>query len=354
MSDGEVMVVAVGMMTAVGLTAAETAASVGTGTAAFTESAILDQHFDPFTLAEVIDDGLPGLAEELPDEKSLTGRESRMLSLATMPLRESLSSMAESKQPPSLCLALPESRTGLAFDAVKFLERLTGQTKAVFQSHGSECVRQGRAGGLLAVGDACAKIAKGEANYLLAGGVDTYRDPYLLGTLDMQQRVKSNHTLDGFIPGEGAAFLLLSSRDAVREFGLVPLARLSPLVEGFEEGHLASEEPYKGEGLAETLEKLFQENDIDEPIQNVYSSMNGENHWAKEWSVAVTRNGAHFDPEHRIHHPAECFGDTGAACGPLLTGLAALDVSQGNGHGPALVYCSSDYGPRAALAVLSP
>ena len=348
------MVVAVGMMTAVGLTAAETAASVDAGTAGFTESAMLDQHFDPFTLAEVIDDGLPGLAEEVPDVKSLASRESRMLSLATMPLRECLAGMTKSEQTPSLCLALPESQTRLPLDAVKFLERLTGQTEAAFESNGSECTRQGRAGGLLAVGDACAKIAKGESKFVIAGGVDTYRDPYVLGTLDMQKRVKLVQNMDGFIPGEGAAFLLLSSRDAVREFGLAPLARLSPVTEGFEEGHLASEEPYKGEGLAETLEKLFEENDVEEAIRDVYSSMNGENHWAKEWGVAFTRNGAHFDPDHQIHHPADCFGDTGAACGLLLTGLAALDVAQGNGHGPAVVYCSSDYGPRAALAVLSP
>ena len=51
MADEDVVVVGVGMMTAVGLTAAETAASVGAGTARFTEITWLDKRFEPFTVA---------------------------------------------------------------------------------------------------------------------------------------------------------------------------------------------------------------------------------------------------------------------------------------------------------------
>jgi 3-oxoacyl-[acyl-carrier-protein] synthase-1 len=79
--------------------------------------------------------------------------------------------------------------------------------------------------------------------------------------------------------------------------------------------------------------------------------MNGESHWAKEWGVGFIRNRAAFHPDHGMHHPADCVGDTGAACGPLMTGLAALGLRDGYRRGPCLVYCSSDDGPRAALAV---
>jgi 3-oxoacyl-[acyl-carrier-protein] synthase-1 len=52
-----------------------------------------------------------------------------------------------------------------------------------------------------------------------------------------------------------------------------------------------------------------------------------------------------------MHHPADCCGDTGAAAGPLMTGLAALGLAGGYRRGPCLVYGSSDRGGRAALAV---
>ena len=52
-----------------------------------------------------------------------------------------------------------------------------------------------------------------------------------------------------------------------------------------------------------------------------------------------------------MHHPADCYGDTGAACGALMVSLAALGIKEGYRSSPALVYASSDQGARAALAV---
>jgi 3-oxoacyl-[acyl-carrier-protein] synthase-1 len=194
-------------------------------------------------------------------------------------------------------------------------------------------------------------IRAGQRPFMVAGGVDSYRDLYVLGTLDQERRVKSDVHLDGFIPGEGAAFLLLAARGAAEAAGLAPLATLSPAAVAVEAGHLYSEEPYRGDGLAAALARLFGAGALAEPVQEVYSSMNGESHWAKEWGVGFLRNRAGFRPDHGMHHPADCLGDTGAACGPLLVGLAALGVREGYRRSPCLVYGSSDDGLRAALAV---
>jgi 3-oxoacyl-[acyl-carrier-protein] synthase-1 len=134
---------------------------------------------------------------------------------------------------------------------------------------------------------------------------------------------------------------------------LSPLALLSQVATGYEEGHLYSDKPYRGDGLAGTFEKFFQETGIKDPVKEVYSSMNGENHWAKEWGVAHIRNQAFFDAEHGMHHPADCFGDTGAASGILLISLAAIGLIEGYRGSPSLVTCSSDFGDRSAVAVLS-
>ncbi|OLD92129.1 MAG: hypothetical protein AUG84_02150 [Chloroflexi bacterium 13_1_20CM_4_66_7] len=182
---------------------------------------------------------------------------------------------------------------------------------------------------------------------MLAGGIDCYRDLYVLGTLDMEQRVKSAANLDGFVPGEGAAFLLLSRADA----GAGPLAAVTQVAQALENGHLYSEQPYRGDGLAVAIQQLVQLGAAAGPIQEVYSSMNGENHWAKEWGVAFVRNAPAFLQDHGMHHPADCYGDTGAACAVLMVGLAALGIKQGYRRSPALVYGSSDRGQRAAVVV---
>jgi 3-oxoacyl-[acyl-carrier-protein] synthase-1 len=159
--------------------------------------------------------------------------------------------------------------------------------------------------------------------------------------------------MDGLIPGEGAGFLLLASRASAQRVGLPVLAGLSRVTLGFETGHLYSREPYRGEWLAATLQRFFAEGNAPLPIADVFSSMNGESHWAKEWGVSYLRNREWFLPEVRPQHPADCYGDTGSACGPLMMGLAALGQLMRFRSSPALIYCSSDSGNRAAVAVIA-
>jgi 3-oxoacyl-[acyl-carrier-protein] synthase-1 len=350
MASDQVVVVGVGMMTAVGLTTAETATSVRSATMLFAETPMRDQRFEPFVLAEVVEDGLPELVKEVAEAPGLTSREARMLRLATMPLRECLGPLKAGTAAPGLILALPEAQTTLPLDGKKFLQLLAQQTGNTFNLKQSAAPHVGRAGGLAAIGQAMETIRQGKAKLMVGGGVDTYRDLYVLGTLDLERRVKSSAHLDGFIPGEGAGFVLLASPDAAAGAGLTPLAGISPVFQGMESGHLYSKEPYKGDGLAMAVEKLASSGAAKPPIAEVYSSMNGESHWSKEWGVSFIRNKAGFLPDHGIHHPADCLGDTGAASGPIMLGLALHGIQNHYRRDPCLVYCSSDRGQRATLA----
>jgi 3-oxoacyl-[acyl-carrier-protein] synthase-1 len=123
------------------------------------------------------------------------------------------------------------------------------------------------------------------------------------------------------------------------------------MASGFETGHLYSEEPYRGEGLARTFQQLVEQDIVDAPIGDVYSSMTGESHWAKEWGVAYMRTKAAFRDDVAVHHPADSFGETGAASGPLMVGLAALGIRGHYRRSPVLAYGSSDRGARAAVIV---
>jgi 3-oxoacyl-[acyl-carrier-protein] synthase-1 len=351
MATDSVVIASVGMVTAIGLSAAETAASVRSGTARFIETSIRDKRLEPFTLAEVPDDGLAKLADGLGELPGLTARERRMLRLATPALRECLAPIADRGAGVGLCLALPEIDTPRPLDRRGFLTHLAVQVEGAFDARRSDSSHAGRAGGLLAIGQGVLTIQSGLAEFMIAGGVDTFRDSYVLASLDREQRVKTEANWDGFIPGEGAGFVLLAGARAAAASGLSALARLTPVATGFEPGHLYSPDPYMGDGLAATLAQLVSSGAVETPIEEVYSSMTGESHWAKEWGVAFLRMRSAFRESHRIHHPADCFGDTGAASGPLMVGLAALGITSRYRRSPALAYGSSDRGARAAVIV---
>jgi 3-oxoacyl-[acyl-carrier-protein] synthase-1 len=350
MATDPVVIAGIGMMTAVGLSAAETAAAVRSRTARFVETPIRHMAFEPVTLAEVPEDGLPPLSDGLSKVSGLTSRERRLLRLATMPLRECLAPLAENRVRVGLCLALPELETTTPLDRAAFVAHLATQTEGRFDAEASDASHVGRAGGFLAIGQAVLTIQSG-AEFMIAGGVDTYRDPYVLSTLDREARVKSDTSSDGFVPGEAAAFLLLASERAAAARGLAVFGRVTPVSAGFEPGHLYSAEPYRGDGLSGTLQQLIAQGALDAPVGEVYSSMTGESHWAKEWGVAFLRTKAAFREDLGMHHPADCFGETGAACGPLMVGLAALGIKGRYRRSPSLAYGSSDRGARAAVIV---
>ena len=345
----DVVVVGVGMMTPVGLSAAETAASIRAGTSRFSESHLRDKRFAPFKIAEVPEEGIPALVDA-ESQRGLSAREERMLRLATAPLQEALAPL-QRRARVGLCLSLPEQETTRPLNRHAFLRHLAAQTNGAFRAELSDSTHIGRAGGLIAIGQATTMIQQGLSGFMVAGGVETYRDLYVLGTLDHERRVKSALNLDGFIPGEAAAFLLLASPDAAASHGLVPIVTVSSVAVGYEPGHLYSNEPYRGEGLAATVSQLISTGSISAPIAEVFSSMNGENYWAKEWGVSFIRSRAIFDQSHGMHHPADSFGDAGAAVGALLVGLAAEGIKASYRRSPALVYGSSDRGTRAALVV---
>jgi 3-oxoacyl-[acyl-carrier-protein] synthase I len=344
------VIVGSGLVTAVGLTTTETAASVRAGTSRFAETRIQDKALAPFVLATVPDDALPPLQPDVVAD-GMTAREVRLMRLGTSALRECVSVLPPSEVRPPLIIALPEHDTDKPIDDRRFLERLARQAPGTFDPARSDASSRGRAGGLIAVGHAAHLVQSGHLEIALAGGIDSYRDLYMLGLLDQQSRVKSASNLDGFIPGEGAAFVLVASAGVAMRYGLTVLARLTPTAIAREPGHLYSEEPYRGEGLVGALQQLRESGAFSAPLQEVYCSMNGERHWTKEWGIARIRLRDAFAPEHGMHHPAECFGDIGGAAGPALAALSALGVGRGYRRSPTLVYASSDHELRAALVV---
>lgn len=345
MSDKpKVYVAGIGMITPVGANAEMTAAAVRAGVSAYESSRHHNKRFYPMRMALVPDDALPALKPEL-EAAGLPTRQRRMLRLATPALQEVLKSVPLAEAPP-LFLALPEHLPDCPA-ALKgsFLEQLQIQTGMSLDMQMSRTLATGRAGGLQAIDLAFKYFDSTGKNVVVVGGVDTYRDPFLLGVLDSRDRILSESTSDGFAPGEAAGFLLLVSERVVNKLPGQPKTHLYAPGLAIESGHRYSQEPYRGDGLASAFRGAL-DHANGSPIDAIYASVNGESFWVKELGVASIRNKASLRENVETEHPADCVGDIGAAFGPVLIGLMAKQRA-----GNYLGCCSSDQQARAAIVV---
>jgi 3-oxoacyl-[acyl-carrier-protein] synthase-1 len=343
-----VEILAAGMVTPVGLTAAATAAAVRAGISRVRLSDLLNRRFQPLPTGFLSLEYLPPLAEPLKGWASrVPMRQQRLLRLATAALQEAAQG---SPGPLPLLLALPE--VSFPEGSTDFLTLLQTQSGVPLDLRHSRLLSQGRAGGLVALSEALRLLGEHRVPGVLVGGVDTYLDLRLLASLDAEDRLLAEGLSDGFVPGEGAAFLYLARPEPARQRVRKPLARITSVGLGREEGHRSSDKPYLGEGLSQAFQELFLRwPGSRERIRCVYAGFNGESFWAKEWGVSSLRHARHFADPLRIEHPIELMGDPGAALGPMMVALAALGLRRGYRQGPCAVWCSSDREERAVVMV---
>jgi 3-oxoacyl-[acyl-carrier-protein] synthase I len=339
-----------GMITSVGADTAMTVAAVRAGIRQVSESMFHDRGFNPVMAASVPDAALPPVNEQLAQNARLSARARRMLQLGAQALSE-LQDATSAGAPLPLLLAGPETLPGCpAAINGEFIGQLGVQAGIAFDRGLSRLNATGRAGGLQAVELAFRLLEKTGRNQVLVGAVDSYLDFFLLGQLASEDRIQAAGIPDGFAPGEAAGFLLLATDDGMARLGGEPLGRVCCPGLAEEAGHRYSEEPGLGNGLATAFAAALAQIGARQ-IGTIYSSMNGESAWAREYGVATTRNRHALRENVQHEHPAECLGDVGAAFGPILIALAAADVRQGYCRGPTLVYCSSDMNHRAAVCV---
>jgi 3-oxoacyl-[acyl-carrier-protein] synthase-1 len=354
-------ILGIGMVTPVGLSARQTAASVRTGIGRLGESYVTDRYGEMLVMGLVDAGELPALCEELDDpddpDQELSPRHDRLARLAGPALLEALGDHAPASLPLLLALpeAHPETRHAVGAEMIGVLATQTGRR---FDPELSRTYALGRAGGFAALDDALDLLAAGDgardrrgaASLVLVGAADSYLDLGLLYALDAEGRLKTGEIADGFVPGEGAAFLLLGPAGAAARSGRQPIARIAGVGRAHEAGHLYSAEPYRGDGLASALGVLFERtgSTASREIACVYAGLNGESFWAKEWAVAQIRCAGHLRERLRTKHPADCFGDAGAALGLIMVGLGALELSRERIDGNCLVWGGADRGERGA------
>jgi 3-oxoacyl-[acyl-carrier-protein] synthase-1 len=82
--------------------------------------------------------------------------------------------------------------------------------------------------------------------------------------------------------------------------------------------------------------------------------MTGERCWAGEFGVTQIRCQPQVPATAAIRHPAEFWGDLGAATSVAMACVAIAGYHRGWVRLPALLLASADFGQRGALVVNAP
>jgi 3-oxoacyl-[acyl-carrier-protein] synthase I len=338
-----------GLVTAVGHGAAETAAAVRAGLANLHEHPT----FFPITKDPGwVDDepllcgAVPGLDPFLPGPK-------RLVELAAMALNDLVKSAGLARRDfanMALCVALPaldEVVRSWGLSDLFVPDLLAKASLAAFPA--VRVLHAGPTGMLELVKIAASLFEEGTVERCLLLGVDTYLDDDRLSLLDGRYRIRSARAVDGFLPGEAAAALVLEPRSVAEARGAPVLATMSVLGVGDEPRAASGDRQSSGAGLCEALSALFAAGGEDPAW--VLCDLNGESYKSYEGGLALTRL-EQLASVQRLTHPADCHGDIGAATAGCLIGCAVMGLQRGYAlAADATLFCGSDGGLRMAARV---
>lgn len=340
-----VLVAGVGARTAVGMTAAATAAAVRAAVAGFSQHPFMVDGTDkPMVVASC-----PAL------EIDLSGAE-RLAELAGPAVVEAVAPLIAAElleQPVPTFIGLPAPRPGRPTAvATTVTNRIWAElTGAGFPDSPVRTFETGHAAGAMAVQAAWEAVRGGSTEFALAGGVDSYLEPETLLWLEANDQIHGagpHNNAWGFIPGEAAGFVLLAAADrprvqpAVLEMLTAATTRETKLIK--------TDAVCLGAGLTELFRTLGRALPRGTLIDHVYCDLNGEPYRADEFGFAMVREKALFRDGAGFQTPAACWGDVGAAAGPLFLMLADAAARKGYAPGPvSAAFTSAEGGERCGF-----
>lgn len=344
-SRNEVHIVSRGARTAVGASSSASSAAVRAAVSRFGEHPfMIDKNGVSMIVAQ--DAFLPAEADA---EERFT---ELMLSAAGAALEEI--GLRGGRTRIGLFLGLPAGRPGLPRNLADVLGSRLERAAAPFAPPANPKIFQnGHAAGLLALDEAVSGIVGGSFDLCLVGGVDSYLIPETLEWLDEVDRIHSADNAWGFIPGEAAGFVLLASSRWVGRFGADGAVRVAGVSVAREPHPIDSESICVGEGLTESFAGALEALPNDESqVDWMICDLNGEPYRADEFGYTLVRTSDRFLDAANFLTPADCWGDVGAASGPLFITLAVAASARGYAAGPhTLTWASSDDGLRCAALI---
>ena len=186
---------------------------------------------------------------------------------------------------------------------------------------------------------------------IIIGGLDSYRHSTVLSDLSKQQRIAMIGS-DGFVAGEGAGFLVVTNNKKYALKMNQGHVRIHPPGLAVEQGYIGSQEPNLAQGLTSAI-KTALDASPSLPVNQIYSSMNGEAIWYEE-HVASTLRHRHDLGENiaeKTQSSAYNIGDIGSASGALSIALSAHKLLNDALPQRHLITTSSDKNQRSAMCL---
>ena len=342
-------ITAANCITPVGLTAAQTAASVRAGICRFV---IHDDYHDrsgkPITVAKI-----QGIRDEVSDVIE------RMRDIAEICLddltAEYLSSLCEGQSPArqiNFFLGVSSrQRRGPDFGNSNMIV-LQHVVQELYGNHVKAIISQGNASFHHAVSESAKVIQSTPDALCIIGCVDSLIANSILNWLDGDGRLKSSghgrqHAL---IASEAACFVVIEDLEQARRAGRPILARISTLGLAEERQPRSSEQTGSGKGLTEAC-RMAMEPLKEVPIFNILGDLNGEDTRAEEWDTVQLRCFPKDRAAPFLRAPAESYGDIGAASGGALACITTQGFQRNWLNSPAMIFCSDDFGPCGAVVL---
>ncbi len=252
----------------------------------------------------------------------------------------------------ALILCLPEAdRPGQPIrDAAAFARQLAevadlpGGMKAHVVAHG-------RPSGFVALDRARRLLAEGKAENVLILGVDSYLTTLSIAHYIAEARLLGPGNANGFIPGEAAAAVLCSARGPLRLTGLGLAREEAFIYNGLDEDGL--HRPLRGDGMTAAYKAAMDEANVDlAHVEYRISDLIGEQYWFKQTSLASLRLERGRTPFQDLWSPGENVGNVGSAVVPLMVGMALTAAEKGYDMGsPVLIEASADDGACGAAVL---
>lgn len=337
MSAQPIAIQSVGLVTSVGLTAAQSCA------------AFRSKITNPSETRFVGSGGEWIVAHEVQLEKPWRGL-TKLAKMASMAIEEALQGISPSEWknlPLLLCVAEPE-RPGRVGGLDDRLFPLICSELGMSFSPQSAVIPHGRVGVAVALSQARALMVNHQLPHVLVAATDSLLSWPTMSYYQREDRLLTQTNSNGFMPGEGAGALLVGP--AQRRVGELACTGM-----GFarETAHLESGEPLRADGLSQAIkislaEAGCQMHDIDYRITDI----SGEQYYFKEAALALSRTLRKRKEEFDIWHPAECTGEAGALSGVTVIAAAQAACQKGYTKGPnVLAHWANDAGQRAALSL---
>jgi 3-oxoacyl-[acyl-carrier-protein] synthase-1 len=343
---GEHVVVGVGARTHAGLNALQVTLATRANKMRPRESHLVDRHGEPVSMCR-----LASIGDDVMGLHRFVALGAPALMQATWPWRENHLRSGHAASPLPVIVALPSSsRPG--FDR-RFERELFPwlQDRAGFalDPQKSGMFARDRGGGVMAFQYAM-QLLDGGCDAVAVGGIDSYFDPDCLEWLDAEYRLHALETENGFIPGEGAAFVMLVRRSRVS--GLKKLASIVGASVVDEPRPYGSDEPTHGLGMTMAIKEAAGPLAKARRVSWMLTDVANERHRVDEWQLASGRSFRAFTEDARHDQPLLKTGDVGAASAALLFAMACTHWEIGSAPGDvALVATHSDGAERGAMIV---